>query len=133
MTTEPVRSFADAWRITSWCERRWIVEENYTPLKTGCQIDDLQFTNIARLEPMIALLSAGAVTLLNLRDASRRAAAETCLATKVVDAEDVEVLRAWRRRKSKLPWTVPDFFLALARLGGHQNRARDHHPGWLVL
>jgi len=29
--------------------------------------------------------------------------------------------------------TVHDFFYALARLGGHQNRKRDHRPGWLVL
>jgi hypothetical protein len=29
--------------------------------------------------------------------------------------------------------TVREFFLALARLGGHQNRKGDGHPGWLVL
>jgi hypothetical protein len=28
---------------------------------------------------------------------------------------------------------VHDFFLALARLGGHQNRRHDKRPGWLVL
>jgi len=34
-----------------------------------------------------------------------------------------------------MPWvlTVHEFFLALARLGGHQNRKSDHRPGWLVL
>jgi hypothetical protein len=29
--------------------------------------------------------------------------------------------------------TVHEFFYALARLGGHQNRRGDHPPGWLVL
>jgi hypothetical protein len=28
---------------------------------------------------------------------------------------------------------VREFYLALARLGGHQNRKRDRQPGWLVL
>jgi len=28
---------------------------------------------------------------------------------------------------------VHDFFFALARLGGRQNRKRDRRPGWLVL
>jgi Transposase Tn5 dimerisation domain len=28
---------------------------------------------------------------------------------------------------------VREFFLALARLGGHQNRKCDGEPGWLVL
>jgi hypothetical protein len=31
-----------------------------------------------------------------------------------------------------MDWTVYDFYYALARLGGHQNRKRDHPPGWLV-
>jgi hypothetical protein len=30
-------------------------------------------------------------------------------------------------------WTVHDFFYALARLGGHQNRKRDGMPGWITL
>ncbi|NLS97105.1 MAG: hypothetical protein GXX96_33630, partial [Planctomycetaceae bacterium] len=29
--------------------------------------------------------------------------------------------------------TVHEFFFALARLGGHQNRKGDHRPGWLIL
>ena len=29
--------------------------------------------------------------------------------------------------------SVYDFFYALARLGGHQNRKGDHQPGWLIL
>ena len=29
--------------------------------------------------------------------------------------------------------TVKEFFMALARLGGHMNRKSDGDPGWLVL
>ena len=72
LTNQPVRTFADAWRVGGWYERRWIVEEYHKAQKTGCQIEDMQFTTTARLEPAIALLSVVAVTLLNLRDASRR-------------------------------------------------------------
>ena len=102
-------------------------------MKTGCGIEDLQFTAVERLEPAIALLSAVALTLLNLRDASRRPDAHTRRATAVVAEEYVEVLSLWRHRKIRLGWTIHDFFYALARLGGHQNRKRDHRPGWLVL
>ncbi|HUY31601.1 MAG TPA: hypothetical protein VMV69_02400 [Pirellulales bacterium] len=51
--------------MTGWYERRWTVEEYHKAKKTGCQIEDMQFTTTARLEPAIALLSIVALTLLN--------------------------------------------------------------------
>lgn len=133
LTNEPVRNFEDACRVIGWYERRWIVEELHKAKKTGCRIEDMQFTTVARLEPAIALLSVVAVTLLNLRDASRRPDAKARRATTLLAREYVEVLSMWRYRKKRNGLTVHEFFLALARLGGHQNRKRDHQPGWLVL
>lgn len=133
LTNEPVSSFDDAWRVASWYERRWVIEEYHKSLKTGCQIEDLQFTDAQRLQPAIALLSAVALTLLGLRDASRRRDAHTRRATTLVAREYVEVLSSWRHGKIRCDLTIHEFFFALARLGGHQNRKRDHRPGWLVL
>lgn len=133
LTNEPVRTFEDAWRVTGWYERRWIVEEYHKAMKTGCQIEDLQFTTLARLEPAIALLSIVALTLLNLRNASRRPDAKTRLASTLLAREYVEVLSDWRHGTIRNDLTVHEFFFALARLGGHQNRKSDHSPGWLVL
>lgn len=133
LTNEPVATFEDAWRVTSWYERRWIIEEYHKALKTGCQIEDLQFTYVERLDPAIALLSGVALTLLGLRDASRRPDAHTRRATTLVAREYVDVLSLWRHRKLRSDLTIHEFFFALARLGGHQNRRHDHRPGWLVL
>lgn len=133
LTNEPVQAFEDAWRVTGWYEKRWIVEELHKAKKTGCQIEDLQFTTTARLEPAIALLSVVAVTLLNLREASRRPDAKTRFSSTLFAVQYVEVLSHWRYRKIRPELTVHDFFYALARLGGHQNRKCDHRPGWLVL
>jgi len=132
LTNEPVRTFADAWRVVGWYERRWVVEEYHKALKTGCQIEDLQFTAVERLQPAIALLSLVALTLLNLRDASRRVDAKTRQASTLIAADYIEVISVWRHREVR-DMTVHDFFFALARLGGHQNRKRDHRPGWLIL
>ena len=85
------------------------------------------------MEPAIALLSVVAVTLLNLRDASRRPDANTRPASTLFAAEYVEVMSLQRDREVRIGLTLHDFFYALARLGGHQNRKRDHRPGWLVL
>jgi hypothetical protein len=133
LTNEKVRSFGDAWRVAGWYERRWIVEEYHKTQKTGCQIEDMQFTTTARLEPAIALLSVVALTLLNLRDASRRPDAKIRRATTLLAADYVEVLSLWRYRKLRTDLTIHEFFYALARLGGHQNRKSDRQPGWLVL
>ncbi len=102
-------------------------------MKTGCRIEDLQFTAVQRLQPAIALLSAVALTLLNLRDAARHPNAKKRRATTLFASEYVEVLSFWRYRKLRDDLTIHDFFFALARLGGHQNRRGDHRPGWLIL
>ncbi len=133
LSNKSVQTYADAWRVIGWYEKRWIVEEFHKAKKTGCRIEDMQFTTTFRLEPAIALLSVVAVTLLNLRDASRRADAKTRRATTLLAPDYVEVLSIWRYRKSRVDLSVHEFYLALARLGGHQNRKSDHQPGWLVL
>jgi hypothetical protein len=133
LTNEPVLDLEDAWRVVGWYERRWVVEEYHKAMKTGCRIEDLQFTAVERLQPAIALLSGVALTLLNLRDASRRPDASTRPAVTLFALEYVEVLSSWRYGKLRCDLTIHDFFFALARLGGHQNRKSDHRPGWLVL
>lgn len=82
---------------------------------------------------MIALLSVVAVSLLDLREASRRPDAQQRRAKEVVAECYVHVLSRWRYKKDRPDLTVHEFFYALARLGGHQNRKSDHRPGWLVL
>jgi len=133
LTNCPVATRDDAWERAAWYECRWVIEEYHKAQKTGCAIEDLQFTTSQALQPMIALLSVIAVTLLNLREASRRPDAHERLATELLDARYVAVLSAWRYQKVRNDLSVHDFFYALARLGGHQNRKRDHRPGWLIL
>ncbi len=48
-------------------------------------------------------------------------------------AEVVAVLAGWRYGVLRTDLTLPEFTLALGRLGGHQNRWRDGPPGLLVL
>jgi hypothetical protein len=133
LTNAPVQDRADAWVRVHWYECRWIVEEFHKAQKTGSAIEDVQFTTEAALQPMIAVLSVVALQLLNLRAASRQEDAATRLATEVVHPDYVAVLSAWRWKEVRLESSVHDFFYALARLGGRQNRKRDHRPGWLVL
>jgi hypothetical protein len=133
LTSVPVTGAAEAWERVRWYACRWVIEEYHKGQKTGCAVEKLQFTSRQALEPMIALLSVVAVTLLNLRDASRQPNAKERRATEVLDARYVEVLSMWRHNEVRDDWSVHDFYYALARLGGHQNRKNDKVPGWLIL
>jgi hypothetical protein len=130
---DPVTTLATAWEKSAWYECRYMVEEYHKGQKTGCDIERLQFETEQALQPMIALLSVVAVLLLNLRVACRQPDADTRPASEVVDPQYEEILRAWRYKKPRAAMSVKEFFMALARLGGHMNRKSDGYPGWLVL
>ena len=133
LTNVPVYQEADAQERIDWYERRPLIEEYHKGMKTGCSIETMQFDTLDRLEPAIAVLSVVTTTLLCLRDAARAADADQRLATEVVDADYVDVLVGhYGNRLGPAP-TVRQFYLHVARLGGHQNRKCDGFPGWLTL
>jgi hypothetical protein len=133
LTNVAVHGIADAFERVDWYCCRWVIEEYHKAQKTGCEIERMQFSYADRLQPAIAVLSVVAVWLLQLRDASRDPVLQTEPAGTWVPETWLEVLCLWRHDEIRQDWTVHDFFMALARLGGHQNRKHDHPPGWIVL
>jgi hypothetical protein len=134
LSNRPIASLKDAFELIDWYELRWVIEEYHKAMKTGLDLESLQFTTREALEPTIAVLSSVATMLLRLRDAGRAPDADTRPATTVVDPIYVETLHA--HYGSKLLDASPSvrmFYLRLARLGGHQNRKADGMPGWLTL
>jgi len=123
----------EARKHVSWYECRPIIEEFHKGMKTGCSIEDMQFTQITRLEPAIGVLSALAIKLLQLRDTARMPDADTRPASDVVSDEYIEVLKRQAPKRLRGQVSVKQFFWEVARLGGHQNRKADGSPGWLTL
>jgi hypothetical protein len=144
LTNVPVDTVAELLQAVAWYESRWVIEEFHKCQKTGCNIEWLQVGKVNHdergrgppknhLEPAIALLSVVAVQLLILRQQGRDAELGSRPATAVVSVEEEQVLRGWRYGSGHEPLTVAEFFLALARLGGHLNRKSDGAPGWQTL
>lgn len=133
LTNVPVRDDQQAWERVDWYATRWVIEEYHKCLKTGLSIEQMQFTTRDRLDPAIALYSVIATWLLEWRDLSRHTQQSVQPATQVVPELWVLILSTWRHKQPRPDWTVGEFLLALARLGGHQNRKYDHPPGWLIL
>jgi hypothetical protein len=132
LTNVPIGSPGQLRERVGWYERRPLVEEYHKAQKTGANIEGLQFQSRAGLEPVIALLSVVAVALVNLRAAARMPDQAGRPAASAVDPLWVKVLSVWRHGAAR-DLTVGEFTLALARLGGHQNRKCDGLPGWQTL
>ena len=133
LSDRPAGDLVEAVEIADWYGCRPIVEELHKGMKTGCGVETLQFTTEAAIRPAIALLSVVAVFLLGLRDAARDPATAARPATQYVPVSYSEVLGSWRHGEVRSEWTVLEFYWALGRLGGHQNRKNGPPPGWLVL
>jgi hypothetical protein len=132
LTNDSVHDEPSAIEKVKAYEFRWVVEEYHKGMKTGVQIESLQLTTGAALETMIAILSVVAVSLLQMRDLGRIEENRDRPARDHVPQSWIRMLSQWRYGEVR-ELTVFEFLLALARMGGHQNRKRDGMPGWQTL
>ncbi len=108
---------------------RWMIEEYFKALKTGCQYEKRQLESAHSLLNALAVLAPVAWRLLLVRHLSRHAPDRP--ATDALTAAQIAVLEATSRRPMPRHPTVREAMLAIAGLGGHLPSNGD--PGWLVL
>lgn len=130
ITTEPIDTVDQVLRIVEWYRTRWLIEEFFKALKTGCSYETRQLESLQTLLIALALLAPIAWQLLLLRHLSRTAPDGTAAA--VLSPRQLQVLRASPagRALTRTP-TLREALLAVARLGGHLRQ--NGPPGWLVL
>ena len=130
LTSWPVSDVAGARQVTRWYECRWLVEDFHQCLKTGCRLEASQLDHVQDLHRLVGFLAPLAVRLLQLRQLARHQPDQ--LAHQVVEPLWVELL-AHHFGLAPATLSAQAFFLAVARLGGHQGRKRDGPPGWRTL
>lgn len=134
LTSLPVESFEEGWRILSYYEKRWLIEEWHKALKTGCRVEHRQLKRKERLERMTGLLSVVAVRLLQLKSAARTTPDRP--ASQVVPWYWILMLLAVRKRlknATAAAMTIREFYRELAKLGGFMGRKSDGEPGWITI
>src|SRR5580692_5536976 len=125
---------ADRQRRTSRCggrhayRARWVIEEFFKALKTGCQIERRQMESYKALRIALALFLPIAVRLLALRDAARTEPERPCSA---LTPTLLQLLRTCGRNILSATPTNREVYSALAALGGHLRS--NGEPGWIVL
>jgi hypothetical protein len=129
LTTLPIGT-PEAIAFAIDCYRaRWVIEEFFKALKTGCQYERRQLASADSLLNALAIFAPVAWRLLLLRHLTRhepKAPATAALSTK-----QLQVLTAVAKRPLPARPTVRDAMLAIAALGGHLKS--NGAPGWLVL
>jgi hypothetical protein len=129
LTDLPITSTAEIAFVVDCYRGRWMIEEYFKALKTGCQYEKRQLESAHSLLNAMAVLAPVAWRLLLLRHLGRHTPERP--ASTALTQVQLDVLRATAKRPMPARPTVKDAMLAVAGLGGHLPRNGD--PGWLVL
>lgn len=133
LSNEPIDSDEDIRKIVSIYRHRWIIEEFFKAIKTGCAFEKRQLETYHRLTNALAMTIPLAWEMLLLRTQSRENS--SLKASEVLDPLRLQVLEVASQRAKRyiLPPdpTLRDVAYAIAGLGGHLKR--NGPPGWQTL
>lgn len=127
-TTESVDTPEQLHAVVDNYQSRWIIEEFFKALKTGCAFEKRQLESFHALSNALAIFSVVAWRILLARSVAR--AQPHAGAGTILTKTQLRLVQH-KLKLSKLPETANDAALAVARLGGHLKRNGD--PGWLTL
>lgn len=127
MTTEAIDTLDEVAAAVDSYRARWVIEEFFKALKTGCAFEKRQLESSHALLNALAIFTPIAWHLLVLRQLGR--SDSRLPASTILTDLQLRILR----RKTKLvdAPTIRQAMLAVAQLGGHIKNNGD--PGWLVL
>jgi hypothetical protein len=128
-THEPVQTAEQVGRVVDFYRQRWIIEEYFKALKTGCSYEARFLESRQALLNMLAISLPIAVEVLWVR--ARATDAPNAPATEVLSALQIEILRTVGHRPLSPAPTAAEALLCLASLAGHHRS--NGHPGWLIL
>lgn len=129
LTTAAIDTAGAVEQIVDWYRTRWLIEEFFKCLKTGCAYERRQLESLHTLRVALGLFLPLAWQLLLLRHLAREHAHAP--AAIVLSARHLQLLRAAATRPLSMQPTVGEVLIAIARLGGHLRQ--NGEPGWLVL
>lgn len=128
LTTEPIATERQVSFVVDGYRARWVVEEFFKTVKTGCAFESKQLESFHTLTNLLAYVLVLAYAILLLRSASRDG--RDMPADELFSPKQLKILGAVTRRFPPNP-TARQALFALAGLGGHLKNNGD--PGWRTL
>lgn len=127
LTTEPIASVADVEAVVDNYRARWLIEEYFKALKTGCKVEERQLSSLHSLLNSLGIFAVMAWRLLQLRFVERTAT--DTRATTIASAAEIAILEDEVRMPPNA--SAREFLKRLARFGGHL--PQNGPPGLIIL
>jgi hypothetical protein len=130
LTTEPVNTISQLLRVVDHYRARWLVEEYFKALKTGCSLEKRRSGSYQALVKVTALLVPVAYRMLLLCGLERRS--RQASAAVFFDSVDLQLMRMDDATRA-LPEidSLATALHYLARMGGHLKH--NGPPGWITI
>lgn len=130
LTSEPINTPEEVERVVDYYRARWVIEELFKAIKTGCSYERRQLMSLRALLNALALTIPIAWRMLALRALAREEPAAP--ARSHFSSDELELLRriSIRVKLSPNP-TAQEVLLAIAGLGGHLKN--NGPPGWQTI
>ena len=129
LTTLPIDTVAQVETIIDSYRRRWLIEEYFKAIKTGCAYEKRQLESKHALLNALTLFVPISWRLLALRYLGRESPDSS--ASVVLSKRQLHILRARNKVPLSKQPTAREAMLAVAAEGGHIKNNGD--PGWQVL
>ena len=129
LTQEPISTPEEVLNIIDDYRARWMIEEYFKALKTGCSYEKRQLESKESLLNALAIFIPVAWQLLLLRTLNRDE--PNALAEYALTKSQIEVLKAVSKKHLPETPTIQEALLAIAALGGHI--PNNGNPGWIIL
>lgn len=132
VTTEPVETEEDVAAVVDAYRMRWLIEEFFKAIKTGCRYQEHQLESSKTLLVLLAIETVVAWRMLLVRWLARNIPGEP--AKNILNPTQLLILKKIVEKKKR---TAPEVITAkyvlyeIAELGGHIRN--NGPPGWLVL
>ncbi len=134
LTSDPIASEADAWLRVDWYRCRWVIEEFFKVLKSGCRVEARQFETRATFEVSLGFSLLASVRLLALTKRARIDPDQPASSVLLPDEEEVLLRHAdVQDRRPVGTLRLRDAIVLIAKLGGYLGRKNDGPPGWITL
>jgi hypothetical protein len=134
LTNCPVTSLDEACEKVLWYSLRWRIEMYFKVLKSGFRVEACRLGNAERLTRYLTVMSVVAWRLFMITLIARTDPATPCMKLLADHEWKVLYLKVNKKRElPKIPPTIGEAVIWIARLGGYLARKNDGPPGTIAL
>jgi hypothetical protein len=132
LTSEPIETGEQILQVVDDYRARWVIEEYFKALKTGCAYEKRQHETKNALLNALGIFVPIAWSLLNMRTLSRDEYSAHRPAEDALTPTQIQILRLESKGKLSAHPTVGEAILLMARVFGGLQRSNGQ-PGWHIL